>query len=281
MFNIAAEQSRIDDSKMKLSILALEGNFFTDSLLKLSDLLSNVNTNLSNRLKDISYYFSSLPENPETILEDVSYLHSKLSTLNYIDIRGKTVPIPEGFVGTYVPYSSELVTILSTIEPNTNKLFKEYNVLLESIINNGSNKILMTNYNTLYKDTEADRISIETGLKKYFTKDRLAVATVGTVIHNLSEVDTLGDHVRKIISFLKPEYLSNLQNQIDTIHSNINRLIQAIDTNILVVNKMDILDIGNGAYQVAKYLESTALVYYDASTLTHRVRDLLSVILNR
>lgn len=270
------------DAELKRSkeiLISLEANMFSDSIGQLKTLIETITDNLSNRLKDIKYYFTGLPKSVNDFYTDDldEYLIKKLDSINYIDIRNKVVPIPVGFNGKYLDYANTLIMLVKDINMDVLPILNDYKILISSIINNGGDKILLKDYNTLYKLSVQKREKIDESLKKYVEGNK-AVDNIGNLVHNVNEIKEGIKKCVTLIEVIQKENLIEINKDIEVIHGTLKILIEEINANKVVINKADILDIGNGAYEVAQYLESIALMYYSISVFLNRFKDLLVTI---
>lgn len=278
MYRTDYQQHQRELARFKEVVISLESNMFSDVAGQMSGLLSDIGVTLTNKIKDIKYYIAGLPEDPNIFFSQLDYLESKLDKINYVDIREKIVPIPQGFKGDYEKYINYLIPLVREIKTNADGILKDYIVLISSIINNGSDKVILTNYNKLYAQLATNRKKIDTETKAFFDGNR-TVAKIGELIPNMATFKKVNRDLVTLLNSINKKELIEMNDQVNTIHDLLELLVKKLKDNKLVMNKADILDVSNGAYEVASYLETIALTYYTISEVINRLKDLIVTIL--
>ena len=261
-------------------MIALEDNMFSSAVDGLVSLISDISGNLNNRLKDIKYYFQGLPEDPQKFFDDLNYLEEKIDSLRYIDYKDNYVPVPENYTGKpYIEYTKVLEEDVKSIRPKIKPLFKDYTVLLSSIINNGSDGVILKDYQTLYKTTSEDRKKLDDSLKEFFGNEKTTVLKISKLINSFDDLKKLMKAQRDLLGSINVNELLELNTDVQNLNSLFDNLIENVKDNKIVINKADVLDIGQGAYEIAQYLESISLVYYNVNVLINRIKDMVVTIL--
>ena len=261
-------------------LISLEANMFSDTLGQLKSLVTDITANVSNRIKDINYYIKRLPEDPKVFFNDLEYLDHTLRNVSYIDIRDMLVPIPENFVGNYLEYSTQLTTLVRSVNTNIEPLIKDYKVLISSIINNGGDSVILKDYNDLYSTAKQNKAIINSSLAGFLT-GRASTAKIGNLLHNLNQLTNLDRSVFSLLSEIKVNEIVKLNKDVDQIHQLLEMLVDAINNKEVVLNKNDVLDIGNGAFILASYLEAIAMLYYSVNVFINRVKDLYTTVIKK
>lgn len=278
MYTEDYKQHQKELARFKEITISLESNMFSDMVGQMSGLLSDIGNVLSNKLKDINYYINGLPEDPKVFFEQLNYLESKLDKINYVDIKDKIVPIPQGFKGEYISYIEALLPIIKETKEHIKEVLVDYTTLVSSIINNGSDKIILKDYNELYKKIQDSRVKIDNEYKKFFSGNQ-AIAKVGELIASMSQLKELNKKLEVLILTVDKQELTSMNESVNNVHNLLNILISSIKENKIVVNKADTIDLSNGAYELASYLESVAMTYYSINEIINRVKDLIVTVM--
>ncbi len=278
MYTEDYKQHQKELARFKEITISLESNMFSDMVGQMSGLLSDIGNVLSNKLKDINYYINGLPEDPKVFFEQLNYLESKLDKINYVDVKDKIVPVPQGFKGEYISYIEALLPIIKETKEHIKEVLADYTTLVSSIINNGSDKIILKDYNELYKKIQDSRVKIDNEYKKFFSGNQ-AVAKVGELIASMGQLKELNKKLEVLILSVDKQELTIMNDGVNNVHNLLNILISSIKENKIVVNKADTIDLSNGAYELASYLESVAMTYYSINEIINRVKDLIVTVM--
>lgn len=278
MYTEDYKQHQKELARFKEITISLESNMFSDMVGQMSGLLSDIGNVLSNKLKDINYYINGLPEDPKVFFEQLNYLESKLDKINYVDVKDKIVPVPQGFKGEYISYIEALLPIIKETKEHIKEVLADYTTLVSSIINNGSDKIILKDYNELYKKIQDSRVKIDNEYKKFFSGNQ-AVAKVGELIGSMGQLKELNKKLEILILSVDKQELTIMNDGVNNVHNLLNILISSIKENKIVVNKADTIDLSNGAYELASYLESVAMTYYSINEIINRVKDLIVTVM--
>lgn len=278
MYTEDYKQHQKELARFKEITISLESNMFSDMVGQMSGLLSDIGNVLSNKLKDINYYINGLPEDPKVFFEQLNYLESKLDKINYVDVKDKIVPVPQGFKGEYISYIEALLPIIKETKEHIKEVLADYTTLVSSIINNGSDKIILKDYNELYKKIQDSRVKIDNEYKKFFSGNQ-AVAKVGELIASMGQLKELNKKLEILILSVDKQELTIMNDGVNNVHNLLNILISSIKENKIVVNKADTIDLSNGAYELASYLESVAMTYYSINEIINRVKDLIVTVM--
>lgn len=278
MYTEDYKQHQKELARFKEITISLESNMFSDMVGQMSGLLSDIGNVLSNKLKDINYYINGLPEDPKVFFEQLNYLESKLDKINYVDVKDKIVPVPQGFKGEYISYIEALLPIIKETKEHIKEVLADYTTLVSSIINNGSDKIILKDYNELYKKIQDSRVKIDNEYKKFFSGNQ-AVAKVGELIASMGQLKELNKKLEILILSVDKQELTIMNDGVNNVHNLLNILISSIKENKIVVNKADTIDLSNGAYELASYLESVAMTYYSINEIINRIKDLIVTVM--
>jgi hypothetical protein len=264
-----------------LDVNALEGLFHGDRENSLSNLLRSIGDHLRNRIKDLREYISHAPDDSTQLTRDLEEVVKNSDKIDYIRVRDQMVAVPEGYAHlSYLVYITELVELVNGTESITERLCAEYKQLVNVIAVNGSDKVLMTDYQKLYSEATAQREHILERMKAFFTDVHIAVAPVKIVLHSLSDIKMIRHSVPILTNGCRPEYLNSVSNKVEGIHASMEVLISNISNHSVVIHGPDITDLGQGAYALAQYLETVGLLYYNSVVLLNRIQDLATLLLS-
>ena len=261
-------------------LISLEANMFSDTIGMLKNLITDINGNITNRLKDIKYYVTGLPEDPKVFFNDLDYLEHTLRNVSYIDVRDALIPIPENFVGNYLDYASRLIVLVRDANKDIEPLLKDYKTLIGSIINNGGSAIILKDYNALYQEAKKSKENIDSVLRD-FLSGKKTVDKLGNVLYNLNQLSTLDKSIFSLLSEIKVNDIVKLNKDVEDIHHMLGILLEDIGNQKIILNQKDVSDIGNGAYELASYLESIAILYYSVHIFVNRVKDLYTTVIKK
>ena len=265
---------------LALDAHALESLFHNDRENSLSKLLTSIGSHLRNYVDSFREYIRDTSEDSSAIRKDITELKSRLDKVNYINIREQMVAIPEGYTGiNYLEYLNELLTLVRSSDTVTSNLCAEYKKLIDVIAVNGSDKVLMTDYQKLYSDATTHRDLILSTLHKFFTDSHVAIGPIKNVLSSLSEINKYDSYVFELVNNSKPETLNKLSKEVEEIHTSLDVLLANISKHSVVIHGPDIVDIGQGAYALAQYMEAIGLLYYNIVVAINRVHDLVTMLL--
>ncbi len=265
---------------LTLDVNALEGLFHGDRENSLSNLLRSIGDHLRNRIQDLREYISHAPDDSTQLTKNLDEVVKNSDKIDYMHVRDQMVAVPEGYTHySYLVYITELVELINDTDTITERLCAEYKQLVNVIAVNGSDKVLMTDYQKLYEEATSHRDRILEKMKPFFTENHIAVAPVKIVIHSLSDIKPLRHYVDILSGGCRPEYLNSVSSKIEDIHSSMDVLISNISKHSVVIHGPDISDLGQGAYALAQYLEAVGLLYYNSVVLLNRIQDLATLLL--
>lgn len=235
--------------------------------------IKNIFPDLISTLRNSFSHTENLPAIEIRLTNDQKFLIKEINQFNYIDIAELSTQVPEGFVGNYIDYTKELITIIDDISDVNGKVLQPYSVYLSTFLTNKDAKYNTKDQTRLYNSMKVAREHHVKSLGHYF-KDSSNVSKVkiGQVIKRNSDFQLVYNQTGVIA---KKIYSINLK----TLNENVKRCLDMLDMIIEKIEKNEIehvspevtQNLAFGAYEVAREIEFFSVIYFKVLALTTSV----------
>jgi hypothetical protein len=254
--------------------------------LGLEDLTATDSTNIFNQiLPKLVHEFKSLKEGLVTPI--LSLFISKerkvlahLQNLNYVNLSQSLVSVPEGFKGFFLDYLKLLEKIQVQAYKDANEFIKEYHIVLSSFITNKDDQISSKDLSFFYNRVEQRTLENSDEISKFFNApNKVSRAKLESVLARISDLEAISQVVKQI------ESRHNLED-LKTIEISLNKIIAMLDIIIEQMKKEDTtkvsrqaaLNLSQGAYNLARYIEFISLLHFRTSVMLKTTNDLFDFL---
>jgi hypothetical protein len=269
----------IDDSTSPNLVLDLK-------ILSLEDLTANDSTNVFNQiLPKLISQFKSLKEGLISGFSFISFSKEKrvlnnLEHLNYVNLSQSLVTTPEGFKGYFLDYLQTLEKIQTLAYKEAHEFIKEYQMVLSSFITNKDDQISSKDLSFFYNRVEQRTLENSGEIAKFFNSpNKVARAKLQSVLARLSDLETISKVTSNIESKHNIDDLKSIEFSINKIISMLNIVIEQMkrqDTS--KVSRQAALNLSQGAYNLARYIEFISLLHFRISVILKVINDLFDFL---
>lgn len=201
---------------------------------------------------------------------------SHLNRLNYTNLSGSLVATPEGFKGHFVDYLKVLSDMQNIAFKDANEFIKEYQFHLSAFITNKDNQISAQDLSFLYNRMEQRTLESKKTIAEFFNApNKLARAKVGDVLYRMADLETIDALAKQIESQHNVHTLKDIELSVNKIIAMLEMVIaQMKNADISKVSRQAAVNLSEGAYQLAQYIEFISLLHYRISAMLKVVDDL-------
>jgi len=254
--------------------------------LGLEDLTAEDSTNVFNQvLPKLVSQFKSLKEGFVTAFSFISFSKEKrvlnnLKNLNYVNLSQSLVTTPEGFKGYFLDYLQTLEKIQTLAYKEAHEFIKEYQMVLSSFITNKDDQISSTDLSFFYNRVEQRTLESNGEIAKFFNSpNKVSRSKLQSVLARISDLETISQVVNSI------EKKHNIDD-LKSIELSLNKIIALLDIIIEQMKKQDTskvsrqaaLNLSQGAYNLARYIEFISLLHFRISVILKVINDLFDFL---
>lgn len=264
--------------------ISLEANVFADIKDTFTKLITNVKTTFGTLEANIENILSNIVKiNPNAKLM-VRTIKDNIRYIDYFDIQGVIITVPDGFSGNYLEYIKTLNALQENIYRDAISTITDYKVLISAFITNVNDQKTLKDLSHFYKQIEDTTEKNRKLIAKYFEagKESRTKIKLGRVIpraHDLIDIVAEADKLQADHNRVK---LVNIDNAVMELSQLIDIVIKKINNNEFTdVSPIAAKNIGLGAYHVAKMVEFVAVYYTQCIQMLVSFNDLSVLINNR
>lgn len=271
----------MSDFEVKVSLetqleqLALEANFLPNVINSFKKTL----TSLFTSLKDSEAAIKGLIDKKEQSLANVKiYTDSVriIDSISYANYGERLISKPENFQGHFLDYAEVLHTVASDLYKLRAEVIPQYIGVLSSFLTNKDDKIALKDYTNIYTKLANERTSATNKLKQFFPRDNgLTKVEFKKVVARLADLKPLYDQTSILAKLQTKNNLVIIQNDVTQCTELLNMLIEQVNNgSITNISSNAAVNIANGAYEVAKFVEFVGIVYFDTMVFVNIVNRL-------
>lgn len=251
--------------ELGMGMLAIESNVLTN----LIDRFTGVGGTLLLNLKSSNNMLLQFKSNPDPVLgKDNDAAIKKIKSLDFITYGENTITVPENFKGDLIEYCADLTKVLKSVYSVQDKLLPEYSMLLASFLTNKDSRKSTQDHTKFYKVVQTDREHTLKILSRYSVHNSGNRVKIKSVISRLADVPTLIKDVHALTILKNPDTLNKISVEVNKSIGMLDDLLGQIkDNKITDLSPTMVMNLSRGAYEMAKYVELVAVVYYDVSVL--------------
>lgn len=254
-------------------LVALEALITSD----MSGLVRRVMPSIQSGIKGFREAFGQAPAVGVTS-DQKRFLSDVVAKRTYNTLEPLTAYVPQGLKVTYLEYAQVLYNAVEHAA-TAPQVINEYATFLAQLVSNKMSLSVTSSKRRLYQDMQETRLKLAQEVQKCFDNTARSETKVENVIKRNSEWSTLFVHCENISRVINSVERSVLQKKVDECTD----LLDAISRQIAEghfdkASPEVLLDLSEGAYQVASELEFYSVMYYNAQTFTHAVTRTLERI---
>jgi hypothetical protein len=254
--------------------------------LGLEDLTASDSTDIFNQiLPKLVHQFKSLKEELVSTVFSIFSLKEKrvlnnLKTLNYINLSQSLVTTPQGFKGYFLDYLQSIEKIQTQAYKDADEFIKEYQMVLSSFITNKDDQISSKDLSFFYNRMEQRTLESNGEIAKFFNApNKIARSKLQSVLARISDLETISQVVKNIESKHNIDDLKSIEISIVKITSMLDIIIEQMkkqDTS--KVSRQAALNLSQGAYNLARYIEFISLLHFRTSIILKVIDDLFDFL---
>lgn len=261
--------------ELQLEQLALEANFLPNVINSFKKTLANLFTSL----KDSEAYVKGLLDKKEVNLANIKIYGESVKVANeiiYTNYGERLISKPENFQGHFLDYAEVLNSIASDLYKLRAEVMPQYIGVLSSFLTNKDDKIALKDYTNIYTKLANERTNATNKLKQFFPKDNgLSKVEFKKVVARLADLKPLYATTSTLDKLQVKSNLVIIQNDVTQCTELLNMLIEQVNNGTITnVSSNAAMNIANGAYEVAKFVEFVGVVYFDSMVFINIVNNL-------
>jgi len=261
--------------ELQLEQLALEANFLPNVINSFKKTLAS----LFNSLKDSEAAIKGLLDKKEVSLANVKIYGESVKVTDkiiYTNYGERLISKPENFQGHFLDYAEVLHSVASDLYKLRAEVMPQYIGVLSSFLTNKDDKIALKDYTNIYTKLANERASATGKLKQFFPKDNgLSKVEFKKVVARLADLKPLYNTTSTLDKLQVKSNLVIIQNDVTQCTELLNMLIEQVNNgSITNISSNAAMNIANGAYEVAKFVEFVGVVYFDSMVFINIVNRL-------
>lgn len=204
----------------------------------------------------------------------------KLQNASYSVIAGVEVTTLEGFCGTYLEYSKQILQDLTFYNTYTEPDLARYKLLIGDIITNRSARLDLIDLTRRYRATEKAREESDKSNAEFFAAgSHKAIQPIGKVVERITDLGQVFGNAQEIITKIKAIDPDAVKGRVNEINDLIELLVGEIDAkNITELSKSQIQNLSQGIMELAYQIEHFSLTYYRAVTFVTAISRLTEAL---
>jgi hypothetical protein len=261
--------------ELQLERLALEANFLPNVIASFKKTVNS----LFAALKDSESAIKGLLDKKEVCLADIKIYGESIKITDkiiYTNYGERLISKPENFQGHFLDYAEVLNTVASDLYKLRSEIMPQYIGILSSFLTNKDDKISLKDYNHVYARVANERTNVTNKLKQFFPKDNgLTKVEFKKVIARLADLKPLYSQTTTLAKLQNKSNLTIIQNDVTQCTELLNMLIDEVNNGTITnISSNAALNIADGAYEIAKFVELIGIVYFDTMVFVNIVNRL-------
>lgn len=206
---------------------------------------------------------------------------------NFLAYEQTLIMVPEGFNGKLVTYLELLIAHTQDELREGVRVLNEYNLELSSFISNADVRKSLRSHGDFYKNIRQAREDWEKNLKKFFDEKNHTISRrpLGTVIERFADLERVFAQAEKLAELRSKLNYQLVKAEVDKTVSMLDLIRERLtDGNINDLSGQVAKNLSEGAYEVAKFVESISIHGYHIETAVSSVNSIaeqLKAIFNK
>lgn len=201
--------------------------------------------------------------------------------LDFLNYGDRLISVPESFEGNLLDYAKSLRQVADIVYKVQNTVITDYKTILSSFITNKEDKLSLKDHTDFFKRIQLQREQLQKELKQFAaSKTGESKAKLNTVMRRFAELEPL---VKEVSLLTNAHEMTKLNHIADSVNECVDLLTIITDgmqrSTINNVSSNAALNISQGAYEVAKYVEFVSIVYFDVTVLLNCVDKLVNTLI--
>ena len=266
----------------QLERLALEADVISNVIATFKSILPN----LVSKINETVEYKETNEINMSQLAKEASVsfasLDKKLKYANYLNFSKTLVSVPEGFKGNLLEFIILLNKSTPIVYTTGKELLSEYKTNLSTFITNKEDKISLKDNTPFFNKLKATRTNILDEINKFFTTNNgLSKQYLKDTIDRFNDLEKLVVEVKNLDKKHVAESMKDMHVHVKECTDLLNIIIDQIDKEgTSKVSGPAAVNISQGAYEVAKYVEFMAAYRYKTMQAIYTVDKLISQLDN-
>jgi hypothetical protein len=262
----------------QLELIALESL----SIVNLIDRFKNVLPNLTEAIREVTKHLTPTAESNllKTTQSEYNHLNKKIPHVTFADYERLVVSKPEGFNGVLIEYIIFLNILSTTVYKEMNDVLSQYNFILSSFITNKDDKLSLKDHTSFFKEVSKKRVIHSESLTKFFDPTSTnSVTYLGMMIRRFNDIGPLLSETTKLDKLYQSQNIKQLSSDVSKTVSLLDIIIKNIEEKgITNVSGNASMNISNGAYEIAKYVEFIAVLRFKTEQAIYCIEKLVTSI---
>ena len=263
-----------------LEVIALESGVMANML----ETFKKVVPSFLLKLKETNQFLSNNLEEQDKLRLSLSGKEksaiSRAKHLDYLTFGDRVISIPENFKGDFIKYAVQLNAVATAAYQTQSLVLLEYNQILSSFLTNKEDKISLKDHTTFFNRIKAEREGYAHKLAAFRNeKTGVTKTRFRSVISRMADVEALVNETSKLTSQHSKAKLHDIHRTVNESVDLLNMIIEGIqDGTISNISPNATMNISQGAYEVAKYVEFVGVVYFDITVFLNCVENMIDAL---
>ena len=249
-------------------------NFLSLAIPNFSRMFSNISDYISNA------FSSSNCKELESYTKDQQRIINGLKNRNFAELSDVLVPVPENFKGNYIAYLKDLEPIVKNSMVSCLNNINEFRNYISLFMSTSDYKTNVKDFTKKYKDLEFYRNSCVKTLNKYFPRDTSSSRTMlKNVVDRVADFNEIFTITNRLNGIIKSVNVGKIQEAVNDCYNVLNMISNNLDKDTSSISKEAAKNLSVGSYEVAKYVEFVASLYFDTVTAVKSAINMGDILL--
>lgn len=263
----------------EFNLIALESQVLSN----VASTLKNIFPSIVEKVKNSFTKTKDLPEIEIKLSTEQAFITNEIHHFKYLDVAELSVNYPEGFIGDYLEYATDLLAIVKSMKDINKDSLDPFFLTLSTFLTNKEEKFSTKDLTQFYSNIRKQRQGFIDIIAKHY--DHNAPVIAKTKILHLVSRNTDFKTLFTVMNTLKKEAETiNLK----LVNDNCSKIAQLLD---LVIKRADqgaitnvspevLKNLSIGSYEIASEIEFLSIVYYQVLILISAVDAMTSRVNN-
>ena len=256
--------------------VSLESLVSANMLDTLKSYVPQLTRNIKDTVSGITNSFASNKHTVSSIKEETKHIISGVSHMGFMNVSDIVVSTPEGFIGNYLQYAKTLIKVTDATKSGVNELFSEYNTILTAFATNKDDKISLQDHTQFFKKIETQRENHNKAISVFFGKNKSnSKAKLLSVVSRTTELEELYVAVDTLVKLQESLSMTDIKNNVTKAISVLDVITEQLQSgSVSRASGTAAKNICQGAYELAKYVEFVAVLYFDTTVFINVVKSM-------
>lgn len=276
---VSIEETHHVSLESSLECMALEAGFLTNMVDRLRESLPAFATELKESIASFVGFGDNVKQLDAKLKGNQRKALMAVEQLNFISFAQRTINVPEGFQGKFLPYAKLLIKVVDQVYKAQNTVIPEYTKLLSQFLTNKEDKLSLKDHSNFYKRIALETKQFQSELDVYKGNKGRSKAVLKQVIDRFSDLDELYHLCNTLTNSQSNAQLRQIKEEVQHCVDLLDLIIAGVQSgNISNVSPEAAINISNGAFEIARYVRFISQVYFTVDVFLNIVDQLTETL---